>query len=725
MQSHRPLNAGVFLTGTALVALLAAAPARAQLVQVSLSLNEASLDSEYLSVTNKTGLEGNDNYTIEAWVHPTSFSGFPTIVGNDYHTSFWLGLNAAGRVRFYPRGLGLGGFVESVSAIPLNEWTHIAATYNSAVGHRIYLNGVLDALGSGILGSVGTSPGEMRIGADYESGLPEYFFRGYLDEIRIWNVDRALPDIRATMYVGVGQPGAFASGAYDGLVANWSCEGPFTTAINDYAFPANLAEFENGDVSTHLTFGDPFGPPVAPNVALRLNGIDDHVVLPVTEDFDRGVTVMGWVAPLTFANFPTIAGRDYTSSFWLGLSSTGHLRFYPTGGLFNYIESPQPLPAGRWSHVAATYDNGRTVLFVNGEVVQMSTAISGPVGANGEDVWIGADRESGVLDYAFTGFLDEVKVVQGVLSNQGVKTHMFVGYPAFVNPLSIVDRDGALVPMYHASFDRADPLMVQGSNARLVRGGTGAFRLGMNALSLHPVWEFVTTIVGGVSALPDDDAANAAGADLTWPVSMVVNDVDVFVSAPITDLSTTEIRLESPASTTIRLLAMGDAVGRDLLAVIHDAAIETWATGANPFHDGVRPSEPLSTFNGEPALGTWRLELESNPSSVGLWAWGLRINGVNVAVETPTLKDVALRLEGAHPVRGTGRLAFDLPAAAQVNLGLFDVQGRRVLPLLAGHQQAGAFRMSFSTASLQPGLYFARLLVDGEARGQVRVSIVH
>jgi len=176
-------------------------------------------------------------------VYRTSFRGFPTIVGNDYHTSFWLGLNTTGHVRLYPRGIGLGGFVESPGAISLNEWTHIAATYNSAVGYRIYINGVLDALGAGILGSVGTSAGELRIGADYESGLPDFFFRGYLDEIRIWNDDRSLPDIRATMYAGVGRPASVASGAYDGLVANWSCEGPFVTGINDYAFPNNLANF--------------------------------------------------------------------------------------------------------------------------------------------------------------------------------------------------------------------------------------------------------------------------------------------------------------------------------------------------------------------------------------------------------------------------------------------------------------------------------------------------
>src|SRR5262245_53199632 len=95
-------------TLTILIGIVLHATAHAQVEQSSLRLNVPGGAGQYFSVSNKTGLQGNARYTIEAWVRPTSYSIFPTIVGNNYATSFWLGLNPAGRVRFYPRGAASG-----------------------------------------------------------------------------------------------------------------------------------------------------------------------------------------------------------------------------------------------------------------------------------------------------------------------------------------------------------------------------------------------------------------------------------------------------------------------------------------------------------------------------------------------------------------------------------------------------------------------------------------
>ena len=98
-----------------------ASPTRSQIMQRSFSLNVAAPGNAYLSVPIKNGLEGNSAYTIEAWVYPTSYGNFPTIVGNSYASSYWLGLNTGGKVRFYPRGLP-SGFVETAQTVPLNQW---------------------------------------------------------------------------------------------------------------------------------------------------------------------------------------------------------------------------------------------------------------------------------------------------------------------------------------------------------------------------------------------------------------------------------------------------------------------------------------------------------------------------------------------------------------------------------------------------------------------------
>jgi hypothetical protein len=704
---------------TALAFLLGATAAHAQIMQRSFSLNEAAPGNEYLSVPIKNGLDGNAAYTIEAWVYPTSYENYPTIVGNSYATSYWLGLNTSGRVRFYPRGW-VSGFVESPQVVPLNRWTHVAATYVVGLGYGIFIDGNLVLSGSSINGAVPAFTGDLRIGADREVTSPDYFWRGYLDDVRIWSVLRTATQIRAHMFVGVGRPANFASGAYNGLEAAWGNEFYYSTHVQDYGGGVfNDASFVNGDHLTHITH-PAFGPPLAPNVALSLNGVDDRAVLPVTENFGRGVTVMGWIAPTTASGFRTIAGREYLTSFMLGLTNNNYLRFIPRGG--EAVDGVTSIPVDRWTHVAATYDGERTVLYINGVVDEISTAIAGPVGANGHDVWVGANN--GAFLYPFLGYLDDVVVAQGALSRSTIRRLMFHGF-AYTTPVfEVYDQDGVPVDAFLMSFDaREEFYTVLGSGARLVRGGTSAVAP-LSELAFAELQDFAWH-PGGGSSLPDDDLAVSVGSNLEWPLAEAPGLMRVFISAPLTDLAQTKIRLRSPAGTWVTLLNSSAAVGRDLLTVVSDDAPVTWQTGWAPYHNGVQPSETLDAFDGENPQGQWRLEISSaGTGGVGLWSWGLQVNYQQLDADPIVPAAVALSLAGANPVRGTGTLALEIPVAADVDLALLDVQGREVLPVSSGHHPAGSYRFAFSAGALPAGVYFARLRLDGEDRTSVKVSVV-
>ena len=80
----------------------------------------------------------------------------------------------------------------------------------------------------------------------------------------------------------------------------------------------------------------------------------------------------------------------YTSSFWLGLTPAGHLRFYPKGGSGNYVQSAGAISTTRWTHIAATYRDGRRASMSTANLDSETSVISGPVGDNGRDFLCGS-----------------------------------------------------------------------------------------------------------------------------------------------------------------------------------------------------------------------------------------------------------------------------------------------------------------------------------------------
>jgi len=155
--------------------------------------------SDYINCGNDSSLDLTDNFTIAAWIKPTSFSWLGGIVGK-YHTypanSYWLRLGSV-----YPYNkVSFGGktILNSSSTLNANQWYFIVAMSDSGIG-KIYINGNLDA-SSAV--SISSSSDPVCIGADYLDA-PRYF-DGVIDNVMIFNKVLSQAEIDTLYNGGLG-----------------------------------------------------------------------------------------------------------------------------------------------------------------------------------------------------------------------------------------------------------------------------------------------------------------------------------------------------------------------------------------------------------------------------------------------------------------------------------------------------------------------------------------
>ncbi len=115
----------------------------------------------------------------------------------------------------------------------------------------------------------------------------------------------------------------------------------------------------------------------------------------------------------------------------------------------------------------------------------------------------------------------------------------------------------------------------------------------------------------------------------------------------------------------------------------------------------------------QPAVGT--SQSATLIARHGFWSYAAAaVLAVDSSVGPPSSLEFS-----ASPNPSRGALTFDLglPRAAAVELSILDVQGRAVVPRASRVLAAGRHRLAFDRSSdtaLGPGIYFARLVVDGK-----------
>ena len=148
-------------------------------------------------VPPSTSLNVTNAMTQEAWVYPTaSKAGWSTVMHRQTDAYYLHASSPDGAMR--PAGGAIFGGTESyvagVSAIPLNTWTHLAATYDGAT-LKVYVNGILSSSKT-VSGAVQSNANPLRIGGNYPYGQ---FFEGSIDEVRVYNRALSQGEIQTSM----------------------------------------------------------------------------------------------------------------------------------------------------------------------------------------------------------------------------------------------------------------------------------------------------------------------------------------------------------------------------------------------------------------------------------------------------------------------------------------------------------------------------------------------
>ncbi|MES1181548.1 MAG: LamG domain-containing protein, partial [Flavobacterium sp.] len=152
-------------------------------------------------VPANAAFNSSSSITCEAWINATQWKAQiyqGTIVGKDGSNTSGYALRCGGNGKLSFVVGGPGGWTEATcgSIMQANVWTHVAGVFdNGAI--KIYINGNLVGTNTGT--SITASTVNLLIGES--PGFAGRVFKGYLDEVRIWNVARSQAEIAANMIV--------------------------------------------------------------------------------------------------------------------------------------------------------------------------------------------------------------------------------------------------------------------------------------------------------------------------------------------------------------------------------------------------------------------------------------------------------------------------------------------------------------------------------------------
>ncbi|OGV68503.1 MAG: hypothetical protein A2283_22190 [Lentisphaerae bacterium RIFOXYA12_FULL_48_11] len=179
---------------------------------------------DYVQVGNHNSLVVSNELAVESWVNPDglfSSAGYGVVASKEgeYILAVWSDLT----IRWCIANSNPGWtWINTGTTVPSNQWTHIALTYdgssiktytNSCLVHSWSLPGAIYISGLGNVGDFYPAWNDFRIG--WRQAGDASYFRGMIDEVRVWNRYLAQSEIAANMSRRLSE-------MKEGLVGYWT-----------------------------------------------------------------------------------------------------------------------------------------------------------------------------------------------------------------------------------------------------------------------------------------------------------------------------------------------------------------------------------------------------------------------------------------------------------------------------------------------------------------------
>jgi len=183
-------------------------------------------DGDYVDCGNSEALNNlSDAITVSAWVNIRSVTTTWMSIVMKGETAWRLGVNGDTTGIHWGFTGGDRGWQQanSVTELPLDEWHHIAATYDKSVGGTVYVDGVAETVNPDPDG-VATNEMPLLLGENPEA--LGRLFDGLLDDVRIY--DRALSADEISQLAG----NILVNGGFEnGVVEPWGTYGSATIEV--------------------------------------------------------------------------------------------------------------------------------------------------------------------------------------------------------------------------------------------------------------------------------------------------------------------------------------------------------------------------------------------------------------------------------------------------------------------------------------------------------------
>ena len=628
--------------------------------------------NDFVEIANNAALAPTtmNAITFEAWVKPEDTGNDVNFIASMYKnfdsgaSNFFIRRNSDGTITVSGNGTNV---LTSQGTIPLNTWSHVAVSIAQTLT-IIYINGAVSESGSLNLNS--NNGGEPLLLGHWRGGGLSAYFKGSLDEVRIWEGSRSPQNIDKILM-----------GDEAGLLAYYSCsegvpgvDNKLITTLTDHSMQGN-----HGTINNFAQGG------------LYFDGVNDHINVPnapqlaLTGDFTFEV----WLRPSDFAQHRGILGKVNSQNsqsapfdFYL-LQTSGLPRILVgNGSTSEFVDAMNAPVPGEWAHVAVVKQGTSVSHYLNGTLNGTGTINQSAVDSD-VPLILGSRNDFSIF---MKGHMDEVRMWNVARTPTQISDNF---------NQQLTGTETGLVAYYPMNEAVSFPI---NSTTGIVKDQTS---FSNNGMAQNLEGDGVTsnwTIGAPVTGMGDSDGDGSGdrcdlceGDDSTGDLDMdgICNDIDPDYVVPCDGTNIIIPNIQYVDMTSVRA-GQTLSTGSNSVVVLNGADVTYVAQQSILLESGFQTDQG-GVFT---AYIDACAQLAKN---IALLSSEQELSGEDLLVF-------------ADPSSDKTFVSYNLPQSSMVSLKLFDANGEQIgLPLESAQQKAGKHTVMLDSSRLPHGVLVALL----------------